>query len=205
MLGVLALLLGFTFSLSLQRFDSRSEAVVTEANAIGTTILRADLLPETVRDSTQELLDRYVDLRIRAGTISMDRYGERGDVLQQSGDVLDALWDLAVSASMENPNPATTGLYVQALNQMIDAYGARDAELERHVPEPVLFLMFLAFVMMSLLIGYAAGVSGHRATFATYMLLVLVSCMIFIVIDLDRPRRGLIEVSQQSLNDLQVE
>jgi hypothetical protein len=88
---------------------------------------------------------------------------------------------------------------------MIDAYGARDAELERHVPEPVLFLMFLAFVMMSLLIGYAAGVSGHRATFATYMLLVLVSCMIFIVIDLDRPRRGLIEVSQQSLNDLQVE
>lgn len=203
LLGVLALLLGFTFSLSLQRFDSRSEAVVAEANAIGTTILRADVLPTSVRASTQELLEEYLDLRIRAGRISLDRPGERGQILVETEEVLDALWILAVRASDENPSPATTGLFVQSLNQMIDALATRDAALDRHVPEPVLLLMFLAFILTSLLVGYAAGVSGHRASFAIYILITLVTCLVFIVIDLDRPRRGLIEVSQQNLIDLQ--
>jgi hypothetical protein len=72
LLGVLALLLGFTFSLSLQRFDSRSQAVVDEANAIGTTYLREQLLRATLRGEVQSLLRRYVDLHVKAGTVSLD-------------------------------------------------------------------------------------------------------------------------------------
>lgn len=203
LLGVLALLLGFTFSLSLQRFDSRSEAVIAEANAIGTTILRASLLPESVRANSQDLLSKYLDQRIRAGTIPLNRPDERSALLAESGRILDALWRNVERAAAEDGSPVRTGLFVQALNQMIDAYGARDAALKRHVPEPALFLMFMAFVLTASLVGYAAGVSGQRTSFPTYILVTLVACLVFIVIDLDRPRRGLIEVSQQSLIELQ--
>jgi hypothetical protein len=97
----------------------------------------------------------------------------------------------------------SSGLFIQSLNDVIDAYGTRDAELNRHVPEIVLFLLFGAFILAACLIGYASGVAGHRASFATYILVVLISLLIFLVIDLDRPRRGLIEVPQKSLVDLQ--
>ncbi|MDX1561987.1 MAG: hypothetical protein R3305_03635 [Gammaproteobacteria bacterium] len=203
LLGVLALLLGFTFSLSLQRFDTRSQAVIDEANAIGTAILRADLLPESVRAETAEGLRAYLDLRVEAGAIPLNRAEERAALVSESARIVAAVWRNAARAAEENPNPVTTGLFIQALNEMIDAYGTRDAALDRHVPEPVLFLMFAAFILTALLVGYASGVSGHRASFATYILVTLVTFLVLIVIDLDRPRRGIIEVSQQPLIDLQ--
>lgn len=205
LLGVLALLLGFTFSLALQRFDSRSEAVTNEANAIGTAILRAELLPESVRAETRDLLVTYLDRRVRAGAIPLNRPDERAAILRESSQILDSLWLNVVRAAAEDRSPVTTGLFVQALNEMIDAYGTRDAALDRHVPEPVLLLMFAAFIMTACLVGYAAGVAGHRASFATYILVTLVTFLVLVVIDLDRPRRGIIEVSQQPLMDLQRE
>jgi hypothetical protein len=204
LLGVLALLLGFTFSLSLQRYDTRSQAVIHEANAIGTTMLRAELLPVEVRAETVELLHDYLDLRVRAGGISLDHHEERERLLQESAQLLDALWRNAMRAAEQDPGPVASGLFIQALNETIDAYGTRDAALNRHVPEPVLFLMFSTFILTACLVGYASGVAGHRASFATYILVTLIVFLVFIIIDLDRPRRGLIEVSQQSLVDLQL-
>jgi len=203
LLGVLALLLGFTFSLSLQRYDSRSQAVISEANAMGTAMLRAQLLPATVRTETQNLLREYLDLRVLAGTISLDQAEERSAVLRESGQVLDSLWRNALRAADQDASPVTTGLFIQALNELIDAYGTRDAALNRHVPEAVLFLLFGTFILTACLVGFASGVAGHRASFPTYILVALIVFLVFIVIDLDRPRRGLIEVSQQSLVDLQ--
>ena len=202
LLGVLALLLGFTFSLALQRFDSRSAAVVSEANAIGTAMLRAGLLPDSVREQVQAGLTDYVELRIAAGTISLDLSDERTEALRSTLTLQQSLWELAERAAREAPNPVESGLFIQALNEMIDAYGARNAALNRHVPEVVLFLLFGTFALTAALVGYSSGVSGHRATFATYILVVLISFLVFIIIDLDRPRRGLIEVSQQSLLEL---
>lgn len=203
LLGVLALLLGFTFSLSLQRYDTRSQAVVEEANAIGTAILRAELLPPGVRADARETLREYLDQRVSAGRISLDRDQERRGVLLESNRLLDALWQSAAQAAEENPNPVTTGLYVQALNDVIDSYSARDAALNRHVPEVVLLLLFAAFTLTACLVGYASGFSGQRSSFSTYVLILLIVFLVFLIIDLDRPRRGLIAVSQQSLIDLQ--
>lgn len=202
-LGVLALLLGFTFSLSLQRYDSRSEAVVNEANAIGTAALRADLLPPAYRSDAKQHLREYLDLRIRAGAISLDQQDERQALVLQSNRVLDQIWRLAAEAASMEPNPVTTGLFIQAVNDVIDSYGSRDAELNRHVPETVLFLLLITLVMTASLVGYGSGVSGHRASLATQVLYALIVLMVFLIIDLDRPRRGLIEVSQQSMLDLQ--
>lgn len=203
LIGILALLLGFTFSLALQRFDNRSEAVVDEANAIGTAYLRAHLLPDSVRENSVKTLHTYLNLRIRTGDLNLAKPYQRKAMLTQASDLQNQLWALALNAAQEQPNPVTTGLYIQALNDMIDAYGKRDAALNRHVPEIVLALLYITFLMAGVIVGYTAGMSGHRASFATYIMVGLIVLLVFLIIDLDRPRRGLIQVDHKSLVDLE--
>lgn len=203
LLGVLGLLLAFTLSLSLQRFDARSEAIVDEANAIGTAYLRSHLLPEPVRAPVQALLGEYVQLRVEAGSATM----VDTDVLQaayaRAHAVQDQIWRWAARAIQLDDRPATTGLFIQALNEMIDANARRQAALNRHVPEIVLYLLYVTFVLTGAIVGYAAGLAGHRASFATYIMVALIALLVFIIVDLDRPRRGMITVDQTGLRQLQ--
>ncbi|HNP36703.1 MAG TPA: hypothetical protein PKK10_12700 [Woeseiaceae bacterium] len=203
LLGVLALLLGFTFSLALQRYDSRSVAVIDEANSIGTTYLRTELLPEPIRIKTKELLFRYIELRASAGLESLDQVAVRNDLLRQSQALHNLLWQQAMLAAAQDPGPVSSGLFIQSLNEMIDAFSTRQAALDRHVPEVVLFLLLGTLVLTGSLVGYASGVAGQRASFATYVLVLLIVLLVFIIIDLDRPRRGLIEIPQDSILELQ--
>lgn len=202
-LGILALLLGFTFSLSLQRFDARSAAVVHEANAIGTAYLRAQLLPVALRGDVQALLREYVDTRVAASATTLVDVAERSELLAQAARVQAALWASALQAAEMEPNPVTTGLFIQSLNDLIDSYGHRNAALELHVPEVVLFLLFVTFLMAGGTVGYSTGLTAVRQSFATYVMVALMVVLVFLVLDLDRPRRGFIPVSQQSLLDLQ--
>lgn len=202
LLGILALLLGFTFSQSLQRFDIRSAAVVDEANAIGTTYLRLDLLPPEHRDASIVLMQEYVETRIQAAAISVDRHDERQQIIDRSIAIQNDLWQLAIAAAGTTDRPATVNLYLQSLNELIDSNASRNAALERHVPELVLFLLYGTFLLTGALVGYASGVSGVRVSRGTYVLVSLIVVLVFIIIDLDRPRRGLIEVDQSSLIDL---
>jgi hypothetical protein len=168
-------------------------------------MLRAGLLPPPLHNQAGDKLREYLDLRVEAGGISLDNTAERDAVLRKALDVQKQLWELGTRAVQENPSPVPSGLFIQSLNDLIDAYGLRDAALKRHVPEIVLFLLFGAFALTACLVGYASGIARHRASFPTYILVILITFLVFLIIDLDRPRRGLIEVSQQSLVDLQVE
>lgn len=203
LLGVLALLLGFTFSLSLQRFDSRSAAVIDESNAIGTAWLRAQLLAEPARGQAMDTLRSYTDLRVRSATVSLDQHGQRDTLLAEAAAHHERLWQGAQSAIAADERMITSGLYVQSLNDLIDAFGLRDAALNRHVPEVVLFLLYFTFLITGGILGYASGVSAHRPSSVAYLMVGLIVLLVFIIIDLDRPRRGMIEVSQSSLRDLQ--
>lgn len=202
-LGILALLLAFTFSLSLQRFDNRSRAVVDEANAIGTTWLRAGLLTPALREPARDLLAEYVDLRVDASSTNLALTEQRGPLLAQAEAMRQQLWAIGIAAVSADDRPTTTGLYLQALNDMIDAWGVREAALNQHVPEVVLFLLFGTFAIAAWLLGYGPGVEGHRPPFASFLMTALIVVLVFIVMDLDRPRRGFIEVSQASLLELQ--
>ena len=202
LLGLLALLLGFTLSLALQRYDTRSEAVVDEANAIGTAWLRAQLLPVSVRDQATQRMLRHVNLRVDAGAIDMVHRDERDSLLRESNKNLNQLWELALKAAEENPSPVTTGLFIQALNDMIDSFGRRDAALSRHVPQPVLLLLFCTFLLTGGVVGYASGNAGNRPSATTHVLIVLIVILAFVILDLDRPRRGLIRIDQTSLIEL---
>lgn len=203
LLGVLALLLGFTFSLALQRFDSRSLAMVEEANAIGTTYLRAQLLPPTMEGEVQRLLSSYLDVRVQESAVPLSNQAARQLLLAQASQYQNAIWHYALLAAEEDKSPVTSGLFIQSLNQLIDAFGSRNAALDRHVPEVVLFLLFAVILVAGAIVGYAAGAAGHRPSWVAYLMLVLIVLIVFIIIDLDRPRRGLIEVDHRSLTSLQ--
>jgi hypothetical protein len=201
-LSLLALLLAFTFSLSLQRYDSRSDQVVDEANAIGTAYLRIDLLPATLRDEVRRTMREYVNLRVRSSKTAIFD-GQWQAMEADAGRLQAALWGYAARAAELAPNPVTSGLFVQAVNDMIDSFGRRDAGLNRHVPEVVLILLYGVFLITAAIVGYACGVGGHRPPAVTFIMVALIVGLIYVITDLDRPRRGLIEVSKKSLYDLQ--
>ena len=199
MLALLALVLGFTFSLSLQRFDGRATAVVDEANAIGTMYLRTYLLPDSIRAETQELAREYVDYRLKAGVIALNEADERLSVIGKSDARLGELWRLTAKAAREDGGPVTSGMFMASLNETIDAFGSRDAIIKRHVPESVILLLFATFILTDVVIGYANGAEDRRPSIAAYVLALLIALLVFIIIDLDRPRRGLIQVPQESI------
>ncbi len=202
-LGLLALLLGFTFSMSMQRFDGRSQALIAEANAIGTVELRVQLLPEQYREKAVRLLEEYIALRIAIGKLDLTRREERKQYDGQISRLQNALWSLAVMAAQDDPRPVTTGAFITSLNELIDSQGKRNALLQMHVPEVVLVLLFIVFIASGSMLGYSSGLSGRRVVAPTIMVAFLIAMIVFIIIDLDRPKRGLIQVDQGSMLLLQ--
>jgi hypothetical protein len=202
MLGLLALLLGFTFTMALQRFDARSEAVLQEANAIGTAYLRTRLLPGDTSSAADALFREYIELRIEMGRIDLTHPNALHAADSKAKQIQQDLWSQGVRAAELDPSPTRTGLFVQAVNETIDQYGARAVALEKHIPEFVLYLLFAITIMAEGVLGYAGGLSNSRPIVAILSFSTLIVLVIFLIIDLDRPRRGFVEVNQSSLQGL---
>ncbi|WP_299761647.1 hypothetical protein [uncultured Pontibacter sp.] len=201
-LGLLALILGFTFNMALQRYNSRSEAVIKEANAIGTTLMRTHLLPAPYDSVTQNLLQQYINLRLAVSNTSYAMVTEQEALSNETKALQSDIWVEAVKAAHLDPRPVTTGFFITSLNDMIDAQSERNALLALHVPEVIIFLLFVVFIMSGALIGYASGL-GRKRTFLPFALLSLLICLVvFIILDLDRPKRGIIKINQASMEQL---
>jgi hypothetical protein len=198
LLGLMALLLGFSLSLALGRYDSRSAAVVTEANAIGTAWLRTDLLSEPGRGAVRAALADYVAIRAQTGSVTLVEVTTLEEERRAAEAAFAQAWEIASAIAQADPTPATVAM-TNALNDMIDAFGTRDAELDRHVPEPVLYLLFLTFVFLGWMLGFAPRVAGERPPRTVVAMIVLIVLLLFVIIDLDRPRRGIIEVDQSAM------
>jgi hypothetical protein len=201
-LGLLALLLGFTFSMSMQRFDNRSMALIDEANAIGTAVLRIQLLPEEFRAEASDLFQEYIGLRVDVGQLDLTRTGEREVFNSRISDLQNRLWSLAIAATEVDARPVTMGAFVNSLNAVIDSQGKRNALLQMQVPEVVLILLFIVFISSGGIMGYSAGLSGKRIFAPIVLVSILITLIVFIIIDLDRPKRGLIQVNQGALIEL---
>ena len=102
-----------------------------------------------------------------------------------------------------DPQIYAPALFVEAVNALLNSYGTREAALKRHVPELVLFRLYATFLITSAIVGSSCGVANHRPSMSSHLMVLLVVVVVFIILDLDRPRRGFIQVSQQSLLDLQ--
>lgn len=200
MLGLLALMIAFTFSMALSRFEARRDAVLNEANAIGTTALRARLLPEPHRSETLKLLREYVQIRLdiaRSGTSLAQQIA----VIDRSNAIQEALWQQTKAMAAKDKGLIPTGLFIESLNSMIDDQGKRLAALRSRVPNIVLLALFSIAAVAGAFAGYASGLDAKRTRLPVYLMGLVVSAVIFLILDLDRPSAGFITNNQQPMID----
>ena len=189
----LGLLVAFTFAGAASRFDTRRSLTVQEANAIGTAYLRLDLLPATAQPALREKFRQYTETRIAVYQVlpdikASDTEAARAAALQK------LIWSEAVTALKESP-PATWGLVLTALNEMIDITATRAVILRTHTPTIVLGTLLVLSVVSSLLIGHGlarkdtSNVLLHTVGFA-----LVFTVTMYVILDLDHPRVGLIRL-----------
>jgi len=200
-MGLLALLLAFTFSMSSTRYETRKQLLVEESNGIGIAWLRSLMLPEPYRSTVGGLIRGYTGLRLDSyQSVASDRSVDAA--LVKSRELQNQLWSQAVGVAEKDPRSIPIGLFVGSLNDLIDVAAKRDAARENHVPEAVLSFLFFVSILTMGLVGFGCGLGGHRNFSATAMICLFVGLVILVIIDLDRPRRGFIEISQQPMMEL---
>jgi hypothetical protein len=191
-LGLLAFLLAFSFQVVSTRFDFRRQVLLDEANAIGTTFLRAAMLPEAQRAPTRRLLRDYADIRLAA-----TRGAPVDEVLRRSDEIHQQLWTQAVAAAEGDPRSVPIGLFVQSLNNLIDLHATRVmAVLRNRMPLPVWIMLFAVGLLAFLTMGYQAGMSAGTRSPAGIVLALSFGAVIWLVANLDRPAEGFLRVSQ---------
>lgn len=199
-LGLLGLLLGFSFAMAVGRYDTRRSLIVEEANSIGTTWLRADFLPEPHKQQVKELLKRYTQLKLEAFS-SADGEEASARLRKETAQVHHSLWSHADAATMEKPSPVTIS-FVTSLNETIDLDASRKAALGNHVPGVVWLLLLVVAGCGAWASGYGSGTGGLRSAFNQYVFPALIGIVITLIADIDRPTKGLIGMNQQPLQDL---
>jgi len=197
MLGLLAFLLAFTFGMAATRYDTRKELVLQEANAIGTTYLRAEMLPEPQRSEIRDLLREYAALRVGGVTSLMTP-----EVMAKSAALHDRLWASAVSATEKDPNSILGGLFVQSLNEMIDLDATRVTAGRNQIPYSIWMMLYMVTILTMAAMGYQFGLTGERSWPITLFLVLALSAVMVLIADLDRPQAGFLQVSQQAMIDL---
>jgi hypothetical protein len=197
LVGFVALLLAFGLTMAVGRYETRRTTLVGEANAIGTTYLRAQTLAEPIRTESLGLLRRYADARIDLSDAVPDSATFKS-ASDRSVGLQNQLWALAAQAMTEAPTASAPRLYVETLNEMIDVHTTRVAALDNRIPAPVLWLQLLASALALGVLGMFLA-SHERGIFMSLIAAVLITAMLLVIFDLDRPRRGLITVPDAPL------
>lgn len=197
-LALLGLLIAFTFSMAAERYETRRAMVRDEANAIGTAFLRSQTLEPGAAASLGQLWRAYGQARLdvaRAGedAAALAAVEVRRDQLQ------DRIWALTAAEVRARPAEPRAALLMDATNAAFDAAASRRAVLEARVPLSILETLVAYATVSAMIMGYVLAADGARHRTASWVLLVLVSLAISLVIDLDRPRVGAIQVSQAPL------
>jgi len=200
-LTLLALLLGFTYAMTQDRFEARRQLVIEEANAIGTTYLRAKTLPGPRSSEIQELLRKYTALRVEITGMADDAPEKIRGIDNRTKELHGLLWSHAASLARENPNPVIS-IFLETLNEMIDLHSKRLAAFRNRVPFSIYLVLFVVATITLWLVGYYFGSYRKKVRILTTMLALLVASVMWLIMDLDQPVRGAIKASQQSLFDL---
>jgi hypothetical protein len=198
-LGLLALLLAFTFGIAASRFDDRRRVLLDETNAIDTTYLRAAMLPDPHKTEIRRLLSEYVEVRI-AGAQQQHIL----DKIQRSEELHRLLWAEAVAAAAKDPRSVPTGLFIESLNEVIDLHSKRvQAGIRTRVPPTIWAVLLIISVLSFVSMGYQNGLCGTSRSPASLVVALAFASVIWLVMDLERPHQGSLRVSQQPLIELQ--
>jgi hypothetical protein len=198
LLGLLGLLLAFSFAAAGARFLERQDLIVQEANAIGTSYLRADLLAEPHKTELRSALKRYVEHRIRA---TVGPLGTSDPAIAAEVEALHAkIWSAAIDGVRNNPELALSVL--PPVNDVIDFHSTRVAAATKHIPGVVFGLLLVCSVLSVAVIGYGCGTAGRRRIPLTVSLTLIIAASLWITFDLDHPRRGLLQLNDAPLRAL---
>jgi hypothetical protein len=189
LLGLLALILGFSFSLSNNRYDKRLNLVIEESNAIGTAILRADLYPDSLRRELRKELKAYLEARIMFNEAGPDT-ARIATAIDSTNAAQQRLWAIATAATLRSENLNRNILMIPALNEMFDLGSSRFGMMLAKIPDLIMFILFLLCLTGAYLLGYADRGNPEWGIVSTF--LVMIGLAIYMILDLDRPRTGLI-------------
>lgn len=197
-LALLAFLLAVTMGMAADRFDTRRAVVLDEAHAIGTTYLRAGYLPEPASSEIRALLREYVPLRIAVNdTAAVEA------AIVKSEAIHARLWAIAEDVARTTEQGDLVALFIESLNDTIDLHETRVTARNARVPETIVLLLVGGSALSLAMVGFSAGLTRRRSLLSAAVLIIALGAVIMVVVDLDRPREGFIEVSQQPLIDLQ--
>lgn len=198
-LGLLAFTLAFTFGMAATRYEARKQLVLDEANAVNTTYLRAEMLPQPYRDEIQNMLREYVDVRLEA----IAHREKLAAGVARSEELLRSLWKETVPVVEKYPSPIN-GIFITSLNLVVDLHAKRiTAGMRNRIPPTIWTALYLVAFLAMMAVGYHAGLSGSQRSLATIFQALAFSAVLVLIADLDRPQEGLLEVGQEALADVQ--
>ncbi len=203
MLGLLGLLLGFTLAMAIGRWDERRDIIVNESNAIGTLSLRAGFLEEPLRDELRDTLREYTAARIVLG-------GNRDDLdawhaARTKSEMLHAeIWSVIERANKSGLSPAVMSSLIASANEVIDIHELRLASIENYLPVSLLLLLLGVAAVATSFLAWSFGAGTHGSRKAILMLGLLIAAVLLLIMDLNRPQRGMIGVGVDTLERVQV-
>jgi hypothetical protein len=172
--------------------------VLAEANAVHTVYLRAGHLPEPESTEIRELLRVYASTRIVNNDLA-----DLQQKIARSVEIQSRLWSITTELARTTPGSEILALFIDSLNEVIDLHSTRlSAGRYARVPETILILLLLGSLMALAMVGYSTGLTLRRSPLSSVVLIILLGAVTTLVVDLDRPRDGFLEVSQQPLIDL---
>lgn len=199
-LGLLALMIGFTFGMSLSRHEARREAVLHEANAIGGAALIARLLPPPQNTEALKLLNAYVNIRLDLKAQSMTPEMLRV-AMQQANVIQEKLWQFAMALAATDKGVVPTGLFIQSLTGVFDDQAKRVEAVRSHVPDIVLVGLYGIAVVALGLLGYESGANRRQSRLPPYLMGGVIALVLLLIHDLDRPGSGFIHISQLPMQE----
>ena len=196
-LTLLGLLIGFSFSMAIGRYDQRKDYEEEEANAIGTEYVRADLLPALTRTKVQGQLVEYLDLRIRR--YDLHAVQDTSELAARTAQIQGDMWIEVKNAAAVNPN-AILATVVVGMNDVLNRQGYTQAARLNRIPTPAWELMAAIALLCNFLIGFGTK-KGERLNLL-FIVPLAVSVSFLLIADIDSPQGGLIRVQPQNLQSL---
>lgn len=201
LLGLLGLLVAFSFSAAAARFLDRQDLIAADANSIGTMFLRAELLNDPMRYELQSALSDYRDNRLRAAHDLQE--GRVAEYIAETEALHARIWDAAFRGVRERPEYGVVVL--GPANELIDLHTTRYAASRKKLPLPVLAVLLACSAIGCGIIGYSGGLVGRRRWFLTSSLAVLLGATIYVTLELDQARTGMLQLSDAPIAELKLD
>lgn len=201
-LGLTAFILAFTFGMVANRFDTRKQLVLDDANALRTAWHQSDFLPEPERTEARSLLKHYLDDRLSLSQGEFDAE-EVKTVLADAERIQAQLWEIALANARKDLNSDIGALYIEAIDELFGIHAMRVAiGVQMRVPMGIWLILVAMTALGMVSVGYQTGIAGSRRSKVQRIIAVSFAIVIATIAALDRPMNTFLKVSQQPLIDV---